>query len=68
MSGDDVDAILSESVFSNAAHKKALGAKLFEKSRELTIDDLDQVIGGLGVTRSFLEDWTDFPKEQGKKA
>lgn len=66
MNKDNVRAILSEPVLSDAAHKKRISAKLFEQSRELSIDDLEHVIGGLAVDRSFFENWQDFPKDMGR--
>ena len=45
----DIEALIRESAYPNPGHKKALRERLFGHGRELGLDELDLVAGGVSL-------------------
>ena len=60
----DVEKLLQCGFAVNPAHKAALKSRLLDGSMTLSIDDLENVTGGVTMDKPKFEDWPDEPNQE----
>lgn len=57
MNEKDIEKMIRKSRFTNPDHKRKLRERLFEQGRELDLDELAAVSGGMSLPEDTDSDW-----------